>query len=87
MKDYEDFNEDDFFKDENLEDNELTDFDLIEKYYKKKKIIKFSILGAVGILLMSFVIITILALALEDPAKKYIVQNDFDNFDPSDYYP
>lgn len=87
MKEYEDF-ENNYDENFNLdEENELTDFEKIALYYKKRKIIKWSIIAFLGIIITSFIVITILALTISDPEGQYVVQNDFDNIDPSEYFP
>lgn len=78
---------DELFDDMPTEEEELTDFDKIALYYKKRKIIKWSIIGALGLLLTCFIVITILALSLDDPKGNYIEQNDFDDYNPDDYFP
>jgi len=69
------FNESELYDFETNEDYD--DYEALEKYYKKKKIIKWSIILGLITLFLIFLVITIIALCIQDDSMSFTLQNDF----------
>ena len=69
------FDESELYDFETNEDYD--DYEALEKYYKKKKIIKWSIILGLITLFLIFLVITIIALCVQDDSMSFTLQNDF----------
>ena len=69
------FDESELYDFETNEDYD--DYEALEKYYKKKKIIKWSIILGLITLFLIFLVITIIALCIQDDSMSFTLQNDF----------
>lgn len=67
-------------------DDDLDDFAIIERYYKRKKIIKISLITFFITIVILFIAFSIVAYNTEESGNNLVEQNDFENIDPDDYF-
>lgn len=66
--------------------DDLDDFAIIERYYKRKKMIKTLIIFTLITIAILFIVVSIVAYNTETSTNNLVEQNDFDNIEPDDYF-
>lgn len=67
-------------------DEDLDDFAIIERYYKRKKIIRISLIFFFITIAILFIAFSVVAYNTEESGNNLVEQNDFENINPDDYF-